>query len=460
MSLLDRIEDLWRDPRREFGVRIVTEPTIATDLRAIRTRDGGKIPALRIFWKLFAALWEYPSIFQYKIDPSLRGVSELTYMILTVAERMFKAKENGEKIVGKWPANPTDIYFGSGVRAIDPFFTAFCKMLASGENIMAQRGRSHLSEDSCPAQAAAYIALTEEMIPMDHFYPFIGPWCYDSQYCFEALREKVTGDFGDHPVYAGNEHKKLSYDYMRGEIEAFIKKMEELTGKKVDPEQLRQEFILENKLRTVLREISSFALLEPSPVSSLDLILCIFISSDWLGDPEATLQVLTRIRDCARKRIAKKIPGYNVQPNPVRILITGIAWGDIGLYSIVDELGGLVVGSECVLNLYYEDIDTEGDPIDVLTRRFLAVPYTLPAQERAEWTVENVRKAQNVEGVVFNCNFGCNYQAAEARMVSDILKKEGGIPCIITDSDLPKENRGQMRTRLEAFIEMLRNKRQ
>jgi benzoyl-CoA reductase/2-hydroxyglutaryl-CoA dehydratase subunit BcrC/BadD/HgdB len=61
--------------------------------------------------------------------------------------------------------------------------------------------------------------------------------------------------------------------------------------------------------------------------------------------------------------------------------------------------------------------------------------------------------------VIFNCNFGCNYQAAEARLVSDTIKKEGGIPCMITDSDLPKENRGQMRTRLEAFIEMLRNKR-
>ena len=460
MSLTKKIKDLWQDPRREFSFRLMCEPTIATDLRAIHTRSGGKISAVRIFWKLLAALWEYPSIFQYKIDPSLRGLSELVYMIITLTDRLVEAQAQGEKIVGKWPANPTDIYFGSGVRALDPFFTAFCKMIASGENIMAQKGRSHLSEDSCPAQAAAYIALTEDIIPMDHFYPFIGPWCYDSQYCFEALRDKVTGDFGDHPVYSDKNHKQLSYDYMRGEIERFIEKMEELTGKKVDPEDIRQEFILENKLRALLREINSFMFLEPSPISSLDLILCIFISSDWLGDPEATLQVLTRIRNHARKRIAQKTPGYNVQPDPMRILITGIAWGDIGLYSIVDELGGLIVGSECVLNLYYEDIDTEGDPIDTLTKRFLSVPYTLSSDERARWTLENVRRAEKVDGVVFNCNFGCNYQAAEARMVSDVLKREGGIPCMITDSDLPKENRGQMRTRLEAFIEMLRNKRQ
>ena len=31
-----------------------------------------------------------------------------------------------------------------------------------------------------------------------------------------------------------------------------------------------------------------------------------------------------------------------------------------------------------------------------------------------------------------------DYQAAEARLVSDTIKKEGGIPCMITDSDLPK----------------------
>lgn len=459
MNWMQSLKDMWRDPRREFGQRILKNPTIATNLRSIRTRNGDKIPALRMFWKLIAALWEYPKIFECKIDPSLRGISELTYMILTIQERLEKIRAKGEKIVGKWPANPTDIYFGSGVRGLDPFFAAFCKMIALGENSMAQKGRSHLSEDSCPAQAAAYIALTEEIIPMDYFYPFIGPWCYDSQYCFEALRDKVKGDFGDHPVYSEKKQKKISYDYMHSEIETFIKKMEHLTGKTIDPEELRREFILENKLRATLREINSFSLLEPSPISSLDLILCIFISSDWLGDPEACLQILTKIRNSARKRYEKKIPGFNVTPNPVRILITGIAWGDVGLYSIVDELGGLIVGSECVLNLYFEDIDTEGDPIDILTRRFLSIPYTLSSKKRAKWTLENVRKTQEVEGVIFNCNFGCNYQAAEARIVTDVLKKEGGIPCMITDSDLPRENRGQMRTRLEAFIEMIRNKR-
>lgn len=456
MTFFRKLKFLFTGSRLRFGLGILKEPSIIASIRRVDGRYT-KSSYLQIFWFLTRALWEFPGMFDYQPDPSLNGVSELTYLILSLEERLKRAHRKGAKIVGKWPANPTDLYYGSGVIALDPFFAGYCRILAEGSGRLAKQGRAKLSEDACPAQAAAYSIITEDIIPMDFFYPFIGPWCYDSQYCFEALRHKVEGDFGDHPVYDSQQgRKQVSFDYMLAEIRRFISKMEELTGEKVDAEQLRQEFILENKLRRVLREITDFTQATPPPINSLDLVLCIFISTDWLGDPEAALQVLSRIRDAAKRRIEKGEKGKIIHPEPIRLLITGIAWGDLGLYNMVDELGGLIIGAECVFNLYYEDIDTEGDPVKTITRRFLDTPYALPAKQRAQWTVDNIRRAKKVDGVIFNCNFGCNYQAAEARMVTDIIKQETGLPCLITDADLPKENRGQMRTRLEAFLEMIR----
>jgi benzoyl-CoA reductase/2-hydroxyglutaryl-CoA dehydratase subunit BcrC/BadD/HgdB len=457
MNFFSKLKFMVTGSRLRFGLRIIKNPRIITRIRRLDGRHT-KSSALSIFWFLTRALWRFPGIFDYRPDPALPGVSELTYMILSLQERLNAAREKGAKVVGKWPANPTDLYYGSHIIALDPFFAGFCRILAEGSSHIAKRGRAKLSEDACPAQAAAYTIVSEDVFPLDFFYPFIGPWCYDSQYCFEALRHKVDGDYGDHPVFNKREQAKPSFDYMVKEIKRFMARMEELTGKKVTAEDLRQEFILENKLRKVLREITDYTQLNPPPINSLDLILCIFISSDWLGDPEATLQVLTRIRDGIKKRADKGGKAQFVDEKPIRLLITGIAWGDLGLYNMVDELGGQIVGSECVYNLYYEDIDTEGDPIEVMANRFLTTPYALPAAKRALWTAENVRRFKQVDGVIFNCNFGCNYQAAEARMVTDAIKRETGIPCLITDTDLPRENRGQMRTRLEAFLELIRHR--
>lgn len=457
MSPFNMLTNIFSSPRISFGLDILKNPQIITSIRRLDGRIT-KSSTLNIFWFLTKALWKYPGIFDYKPDPSLKGISELTYMILSLEERLRSARLKGAKIVGKWPANPTDLYFGTGITALDPFFAGYVRILAEGSRRLAKHGRAHLSEDACPAQAAAYSLIAKDLFPMDFFYPFIGPWCYDSQYCFEALRDKVEGDYGDHPIHNLKKHEKLSHGYMLQEIERFIAKMEELKGEPVDREKLREEYVLGNKLRGVLREIIEFAYVDPPPINSLDLILCIFISSDWLGDPEAMLQVLLRIRDDLGARVNRGEKAKIVSPNPSRLLMTGIAWGDLGLYNMTDELGGLVVNSECVYNLFYEDIDIEGDPVETMVKRFLSTPYAQPSQKRAQWTVENIRKSKALDGVVFNCNFGCNYQAAEARIVTDAIKKETGLPCLTTDTDLPKENRGQMRTRLGAFLEMIQSR--
>ena len=456
MGFFRKLRFLFTGSRLRFGLGILKQPSIITDIRRLDGRYT-KSSYWYMVWFLIRALWEFPGIFDYQPDPALRGVSELTYMILSLEERLKRAQAKGAKIVGKWPANPTDIYFGSGVIALDPFFAGYCRILAEGSSRLARQGRAQLSEDACPAQAAAYSVLSDDIFPMDFFYPFIGPWCYDSQYCFEALRHKVEGDYGDHPVFSEGM-EQASFEYILAEVRRFIDRMEELTGKKVAEEQLRQEFILENKLRQILRDICDLSQVNPPPINSLDLILCLFVSSDWLGDPEAALQVLSRILAAAQERAERGEKGKAVSPHPIRLLITGIAWGDLGLYNMVDELGGLIIGSDCVFNLFYEDISPEGDPIETLARRFMTTPYAMPAKQRALWTVDNIRRTKQVDGVVFNCNFGCNYQAAEARIVTDTIKQELKLPCLITDVDLPKENRGQMRTRLEAFLEMIRHR--
>jgi len=444
-----------------FGMNIIAHPSIVYNIKGLPFLDDTSVTRVGIIIFMIKALGVYPGVFEYRIDVQIEGMTELVYLILTVPKRVKRMRKKGIKIIGKWAINPTDIYFGSGGVAMDPFYVAFCHMLAKDENILAIEGRAELSPDACPAQAAAYSALKQNIVEQDIFYPFIGPWCYDSQYCFEALRDKFNGFFGDQPAISNTSQREITKAHMIEEIKLFFKRLEEKSGIPYSPDRLRKEFTLENKLRRLCREINNVVLDDVIPLGSLDVILATFLSCDWLCDPVATLSMLERFLKALKDRQRKGIWGQGISKDSVRLLISGIAWGDLGLYNILDDLGGIVVGSECVMSIYWEDIEEneDKDPIEIMAERFINVPYTLGASKKAKWTVDNIKRMGKIEGVIINSNFGCNYNAANTRIVSDTIKKETGLPVLTIDSDLPKENREQFRTRCGAFIEMIKGSR-
>jgi benzoyl-CoA reductase/2-hydroxyglutaryl-CoA dehydratase subunit BcrC/BadD/HgdB len=80
----------------------------------------------------------------------------------------------------------------------------------------------------------------------------------------------------------------------------------------------------------------------------------------------------------------------------------------------------------------------------------------LPTEQRAEWTVEAVKRSR-ADGVLFMYNWGCNYQTGVARMISDIVKQKTGLPTTFIEvGELGRaEATEQSQNRVEAFIELL-----
>ncbi|MBI5207614.1 MAG: 2-hydroxyacyl-CoA dehydratase [Candidatus Firestonebacteria bacterium] len=444
-----------------FGLNVIKNPQIFLNIKGLHTIDGRYISKWKIIPYMAKSLYKFPGLYRYRIDPGIKGLTELIYLILSAPERVHEMQKKGKIVIGKWAVNPTDLYYSSGAIALDPFFLSFCYMLATDSNELAIRGRAELSPDACPAQAAAYIALTQNLVHLNCFYPFIGPWCYDSQYCFESLRAKFKGYFGGQPSMPNKGYYKLTLEYLIGEIKNFYKRVEELTHIPYNPERLRHEFIFENKMRKILREAHHMMLGDVVPMGSLELILLTFLACDWVSDPIAAYEMMELMINDLRKRVKAGVFGRGVSKNPVRLLISGIAWGDLGVYNIVDDLGGVIIGSECVISTYWKDINNnpDKDPIEILAERFMEVPYTYTGQEKAMWTVENIKQMKNLDGVIININFGCNYVAANTRILQDTIKKETGMPVLVIDSDLPGENREQIRTRIGAFIEMIKQKK-
>jgi len=63
-------------------------------------------------------------------------------------------------------------------------------------------------------------------------------------------------------------------------------------------------------------------------------------------------------------------------------------------------------------------------------------------------------KDRKADGVIYYTLSFCHTYNVEAHLVTEALEKEG-IPCLVIESDYSPEDMGQIKTRVEAFLESL-----
>jgi len=77
-----------------------------------------------------------------------------------------------------------------------------------------------------------------------------------------------------------------------------------------------------------------------------------------------------------------------------------------------------------------------------------------PNTERME-SIDQLVKEYNVQGVIQNILQYCHTYNIEAKLVENRLQKSG-IPSIKIETDYSQEDTGRIRTRIEAFAEMVK----
>jgi benzoyl-CoA reductase/2-hydroxyglutaryl-CoA dehydratase subunit BcrC/BadD/HgdB len=91
-----------------------------------------------------------------------------------------------------------------------------------------------------------------------------------------------------------------------------------------------------------------------------------------------------------------------------------------------------------------------------LALRAIAIPLNGDVQGRIKH-LRKLARAYKLDGAINPCNWGCRQGTGARGLISDGLK-EVGVPVLNLEVDcVDKRNfaEGQLRTRLEAFIEML-----
>jgi benzoyl-CoA reductase/2-hydroxyglutaryl-CoA dehydratase subunit BcrC/BadD/HgdB len=146
-----------------------------------------------------------------------------------------------------------------------------------------------------------------------------------------------------------------------------------------------------------------------------------------------------------------------------RLLLIGpnIGYGDYKLLKLVTEAGGSIVIEEIYegMRYYWSTIDTTGDPLDALARGYLRerVPPAFmrySTKPRFDFALKLIRDF-SVSGVMWYELLGCETYDAESYYFSQKMEEQK-IPMLILESDYGMAGVGQMKIRIEAFIEMVK----
>jgi len=251
------------------------------------------------------------------------------------------------------------------------------------------------------------------------------------------------------PPDGGEEAVAYLADQYRGMV-AFV---EEHLGTRMDPEHMAAALTTSNAVRERLIDLYELAAAIPSPARRRDMVN-VGITLPLISGTEAGLAVADAYRQEFAAKIAARAEGAPREPVRLMWLQNRIQFRTSLEEQLATEFDAHVVADE--LNDVTWDAVDPADPYEGLARRALTFPLMLSAQRRVEHLAEMARR-YDIDGVINPCNWGCRQGTGTRGMVQQGLR-EHGIPVLNLEVDCVDQRNyaeGPLRTRLEAFVEML-----
>ena len=254
--------------------------------------------------------------------------------------------------------------------------------------------------------------------------------------------------------------KSLSRDYYYKELARLKQKLEALTGNKISDQKLRESTDALNKIRDILTKITQLRKKQPPPLGGDDFIRLNHYS--FYSDPEQLTPKLDKLYGELQK-------GKNpFSPNAPRLLMAGhvVGVGDYVVPRLIEDSGGVVVAEFLDEGMRHHDskVKTNGDLMASLGKSYYLerTPPSLfqPAWEERTAVIRKLIKDFNIDGVIwYQLSFEEVYDL-ECSVISKAMD-EMNIPLLKLESsyEYSREAVGPLTTRIESFIETVRQRR-
>ncbi len=236
--------------------------------------------------------------------------------------------------------------------------------------------------------------------------------------------------------------------------------LEKLTGVTITAERLKRGIAIVNDKRRALHRLAKLRVADPAPISGLDALLINQVG--FYDDPVRFTGAINKICDELEARISQ---GKGVAPRGTpRVLISGCPMSvpNWKLPMVVETSGAVIVGEEsCVgergaRNLTADTATSLEGMMEALIDRYFKIDCAVftPNPDRIEHVAQMARDYK-ADGVIYYGLQFCSPYTVESYVIEKELARRG-VPMLRIETDYSMEDVGQLKTRIEAFLETLK----
>jgi benzoyl-CoA reductase/2-hydroxyglutaryl-CoA dehydratase subunit BcrC/BadD/HgdB len=249
------------------------------------------------------------------------------------------------------------------------------------------------------------------------------------------------------------------------EMQVMKERLEKFTGTKINRKRLRFSIEVMQRATKAFRRLQDLRK-GPPVIMGRDAML-VNQTSMW-DNIERWTEKTEELCDELEKRVKEK--EWACSPETSRVMVTGTpmmwpdSWKVPNLIEESNPRGVIAVDELCSGDrILYDPVGVDewnmSDMFNALSERYL-MASTCPCftsehgnEDRINWLMDRI-KEYRVDGVIYYVVRGCVLYAMEYARVKRVLDRMG-LPVYYLDTEYTREDVGQMKTRVEAFLEML-----
>ncbi len=364
-------------------------------------------------------------------------------------------RKEGKKVVGWLAYNiPEEIIYALGLIPI--------RVGQGGDGRLVEVGARHISTKNCVFVRQALGQFAEKTDPYIQQLDLVA---IDAT-CIQLYRleELINFYFGYKTVVLGvprNFATKEGHEYFRKEVECFTTKLEEFAGVTLEQSKLEEAIDIYDGIREAIKTLYRYQSLDNAPISWREVSSV--INAGYNLDRAHYLELLKELIVEAEAKLSEPSGRREVE---ARIFLSGslIPPGDTKLVDIIEQLGGRIVGDDLWsgLNFFLNLEIKEPTPYGVADAYLDRVPHgSLPYLDlKSDGRLANLKhqlKEFGADGIIYHTLRYCDAFTFKAGETKEVL---GKLPFLEIHTEYSGSDFEAIRTRVEAFIEMIKSKKE
>ncbi|MDO5045695.1 double-cubane-cluster-containing anaerobic reductase [Campylobacter sp.] len=351
-------------------------------------------------------------------------------------------KAQGKPIVGTFCTySPKELIYAAGGVAVS---------LCANDETPINAAHKELPRNLCPLIKASYgYALSKKCPYMNASDLIVGETTCDGK---KKMYELLANHKDVYVLELPNMTNRRSLELWHDELVSFKKFLEDKFKTEITEDKLLEAVQIHNEERELMCELMELNKQIPSPVSGSELHEILF-ASEFIYDKKDKIKTIKAYIKAKKETYQAKISDKK------RIMITGCPSGGVyeKIIKQIENLGAdVVVFENCVGTKNHQNlVKTDGNLMQNIAKRYLKIPCSVMYQNESRVdTVKKFIKEYSVDGVIDIILSGCHTYAIETTKIRE-TSKEAGANYMSLETDYSSQDSGQIRTRLEAFIELL-----